>query len=780
MAPDDVSRPAQSASSIAFGPLDIREIVRVLRRGMWVIAWSIAFFLALGATFIFSIVPQYTASAYVEINPRQAQILNFKDLMTGTTTDSTTIGTEIEILRSRNLAERAVQKLNLHSLPEFNDALAAPSIPKAIIGSIKGASSTVQEYLDKWLGLGKAGSGAKSATSEPVTSEFTDLPLLSYFRDRDNKHEEYAAVAEQERSNVVDTYLKRLNVVPLTRSRVIGIFFSSENPRTAATIVNTTADLYIVSQLEAKYETAKRANTWLSDRIAELRRDVDRAERSVETFRNKSGLTRGKGTATLVDDQLTDLNARYIQQRTLLGQALARQRQAEDLLKSPNGIETAAAVLNSQVIRDLLRDESLVQRTMVELSNEYGAKHPKMIATKAQQTDIRRKIRIEMEKIIQGLRNEVAVARGAAQQLKSELDASRVKVSALDSAQVQLRALERESNASRLLLEQLLSRSKELATQTDFQQPDATLITKAPIPDKPTYPKTGLMFILLLTLGTTVGIYGAFLADRVDHGYRSADELTRELGVVALGLIPAISQLKSRGKGPQDYCVENPTSAYAEALRSLHTNMLLADVGNRPGVVLVTSALPNEGKSSIVVSLARVLAGAGRAVVVVDCDLRRPTVHGLFGAKDGPGLVECVNGKASLDHVIQEDKQTSVHFIRAGERSTNSPDIFDSVAFQQLLKTLSRSYDMVLLDSPPVLAVSDTLFLARLANKTVLVVRWARTRRAMASLALKKLIDARANIAGVLLSRVDIEGHAQYGFSDSGTYSGAMKKYYTG
>jgi uncharacterized protein involved in exopolysaccharide biosynthesis len=151
---------------------------------MWVIAWSIAFFLALGATFIFSIVPQYTASAYVEINPRQAQILNFKDLMTGTTTDSTTIGTEIEILRSRNLAERAVQKLNLHSLPEFNDALAAPSIPKAIIGSIKGASSTVQEYLDKWLGLGKAGSGAKSATSEPVTSEFTDLPLLSYFRDR--------------------------------------------------------------------------------------------------------------------------------------------------------------------------------------------------------------------------------------------------------------------------------------------------------------------------------------------------------------------------------------------------------------------------------------------------------------------------------------------------------------------------------------------------------------------------------------------------------------------
>jgi hypothetical protein len=132
--------------------------------------------------------------------------------------------------------------------------------------------------------------------------------------------------------------------------------------------------------------------------------------------------------------------------------------------------------------------------------------------------------------------------------------------------------------------------------------------------------------------------------------------------------------------------------------------MLLADVGNRPGVVLVTSALPNEGKSSIVVSLARVLAGAGRAVVVVDCDLRRPSVHGLFGAKDGPGLVECVTGKASLDHVIQEDKQTSVHFIRAGERSTNSPDIFDSVAFQQLLKTLSRNYDMVLLDSPPVLA----------------------------------------------------------------------------
>jgi len=197
-------------------------------------------------------------------------------------------------------------------------------------------------------------------------------------------------------------------------------------------------------------------------------------------------------------------------------------------------------------------------------------------------------------------------------------------------------------------------------------------------------------------------------------------------------------------------------------------------------VVLFASALPNEGKTSLVVSLARLLSSAGHKIVAVDCDLRRPSLHDAFGVKDGPGLGECVKGSRALDEIIEEDKLSSAHFIRAGEVPQNSADLLDSVAFQQLLKTLSRRYSLVLLDSAPVLAVSDTLFLGHLANKTVLLVRWASTRRAMADLALKKLVEARTNIAGVLLSMVDVKGHAQYGYSDSGTYQGSLKRYYTG
>jgi capsular exopolysaccharide synthesis family protein len=755
--------------------IDVREIGRVLRRGIWVIVWSILFVMVLGAAAVFSIVPQYTAAAFVEINPSQKRIVNFEAVLSGLPADTATMGTETEILRSRKLAERTVEKLNLYSYPEFNSVLRAPSPLRRLANTV-----LTELGLENWIPAQNPTQEEAAEAPGSEGSEFRDRSLLSFFRNRDGLHESLARMADRERSSVVDAYLRRLTIKPQGRSRVIGIYFQSEDPQTAARIANTTADLYIVAQLEAKFEAAKLANSWLNDRISTLRQEVKTAEQSVEQFRKKSGLLRGGKNATLVDEQVSQLNARYITERNRLGDATARMRQAEKLLKSPRGIESAGAVLNSQAIRDLRREESQVARKLAELSNEYGDRHPRMINARAEQVNVRKKLRVEIDKVIQSMRNEVSEARTRALSLFRALETLRNEVGRLNTADVQLRALEREGTASRQLLEQLLSRSKQLVSRSDFQQPDATIITVAPVPEKQTSPKTAWLFTLLFALGACIGLFGAFLVDRLDHGYRSADEIMRDLGVSALGLIPTVGKLKALGKGPQDYCIENLTSAFSEALRSLHTNLLLADVGNRPRVVLIASALPNEGKTSLVVSLARVLSSAGQAVVVVDCDLRRPSVHKVFGAKDGPGLGECVNGKLTLDSVIQEDTVSGAHFIRAGERPPNSPDLFDSVGFQQLLKTLSRSYDLVLLDSAPVLAISDTLFLGRLVNKTILVVRWAKTRRAQVELALKKLVEARADVAGVLLSMVDVEDHSRYGYSDSGTYSGSLKKYYAG
>jgi capsular exopolysaccharide synthesis family protein len=768
--------------------IDFSEIGRILWRRIWVIFWSVVIVLSLGATVVFSLTPRYTASASVEINPRQTKILNFEEVLSGLPANAATMETEIEILRSRMLASRAVANLDLIKLPEFNPALRAPSPQKMAMRWVLVKLDSVAEHVvpgspeedAKQTGAaGERNANPGGWSSQPARSVQRLLVGLSSEREKSTPEgTALSQVLNVEKNAVIDAFDSRLSVRPKGKSRVIAINFASEDPEIAAKAANTVADLYIVSQLEAKFEAAKRANAWLNERIADLRQEVRAREKAVEEFRNKSGLIQGGTQATLTGEQVTALNARYINERTVLAEVTARLRQAESLLKSPRGIETAGEVLNSPNIRALRAQQTLVERKVAELSNEYGERHPRMISARAEKADIIEKIRLEIDKIIQSLRNDFAVARARTQSVRSELEGLKADVAKLNAAEVQLRALDREATASRQLLVQLLTRSKETASQTNFQQPDATIITAATIPDSPTFPKTGMLILLLVALGTGIGLFGAVVVDRLDQGYRSADEITRQLGVASLGLVPAVSKLRSRGKDVQTYCVENPTSAFSEAMRSLHTNLLLTDVGNRPSVVLVASALPNEGKTSTVVALARLLAHVGQSVIVIDCDLRQPSIAKAFGVKDGPGLGECVYGKAPLEDVIQEDSLTPAHFLRAGERPPNFPDLFDSVAFQQLLKTLSRNYDLVLLDSAPVLAVSDTLFLGRLADKTVLVVRWAMTRRATVDLALKKLQGARARVAGVLLSMVDVKGLASYSYSDSGSYSGELKRYY--
>ena len=197
------------------------------------------------------------------------------------------------------------------------------------------------------------------------------------------------------------------------------------------------------------------------------------------------------------------------------------------------------------------------------------------------------------------------------------------------------------------------------------------------------------------------------------------------------------------------------------------------------GDELVASAVPREGKTSLAISMARLLAMGGHRAIVVDCDLRRPSVHKEMKLAPGPGLSECLSQGLNLEELIQEDPLTTAHILQAGTPANSSPEQLSSHAMQMILRHLKRKYDAVILDTSPILAVSDTLFLTRLADKTVFLTRWARTKRAVARLALERVVEAKADIAGVALSIVDVKSHAQYSYGDSGAYHGALKKYYS-
>jgi len=583
----------------------------------------------------------------------------------------------------------------------------------------------------------------------------------------------------RENERLVNAFLKNLTVQSQGRSRIVSVSFESESPTTAAAAANAVADFYIVSQLEAKFEATKRAMMWLSERVEQLREEVEEKEQGIEEYRARSGLLEGGGDVTLVSEQVSELNAQHILELAKLAEAQARLRQVNSLVNNNGALDSSVEVLQSALIQGLRREEGRVEREIAELAEEYGERHPKMINARAELRDMRNKIKVEIDRIVQGQRNEVAVAQARAASLAASLNRVKGEVAELNQSEVFLRAREREVAASRTLLETLLQRTKQTASQETFQQADADVVSPAAIPEGPSFPRMGIIYPLLLLGGLIQGVGLAFAIERLDLGFRSSEQVERVLGIKSLGLLPAVSKLTTRGKPPHRYILEEPTSAFGEAVRSLYTNLVLSDVVKRPKVILVTSALPREGKTTVSLSIARMLASVGHRVLVVDCDLRRPTVHKDLGIEAGPGLTECLTGSQRPEDVILVDEESGAHILRAGAPIYNSPEQLDSGMMQRLLRSFARNYDLVILDSAPILATSDTLFIARLADKTIFLTRWARTRQAAARTALKQVVDAQADVAGVVITFVDVKSHSQYGYGDSGVYHGTLKKYYS-
>lgn len=722
--------------------MDPRQLWHKLWRHKLIIAGTTIALTLIAAFLIFQLTPRYTSSVYVMVGPRSTNVIDVEAVLSGLSPDAETIQSEVEVIRSRGLAEKTILKLGFDLDPEFNSTLREPSFLRKLFSP--------RTYLpESWF--------PAEVTQRLAPEEKVEL----------------------EQAGVIDAFLDRLSVAAQGRSRVIRVSFESEDPRKAADAANTLADFYIVAQLDAKFEATQRANDWLSERVEELRDQVVAAERAVEEFRSEAGLVQS-GDSTVATAQLSELNTELIRARAERAEVESRLSQVESAVRSGAGLEAVPEVLASPLIQRLREQQSEVARRIADLSQQYGELHPRMVSARAEAADIETKIRLEIDKVIGGMRAQVAAARSREGALAGSLNDMKREAGVLGKSEVQLRALEREAAASRTLLETFLARAKEVGSEGSFQQADAQVISRAEIPTTPSYPKKTILLGMSFFGALLAGVMIAFILELMDHGFRSSEQIEQAMNAAPLGLIPALSGLRNLGRSPEDYVLEKPTSAFAESIRSLRTSLMLSDVDKPPKVVLVSSSMPREGKTSVTVALGRLMAGVGQKVLVIDCDLRRPKAHKVLGLQARPGLVDHFAGEALLPEIIQQDARSPLHMIAAGRSAPNPPDLLGSEQMRTLLREMSERYDFVLLDSAPVLAVSDTRMLARLADKTVFLVRWADTRREVATNGLRQLREAGASVAGVVLTLVDVRKHARYGYADSGQYYGKAKKYYTG
>lgn len=725
----------------------LRDQLLKLKRRRGLIAGTMVAVTLLAWLMVSQIEPLYRASAYVMIEPLRQQPLEFSNVTTQLPPDLEMIQSQIAIITSRGLADKVIDKLDLDLVPEFNSDLpgaAGPGPVERVVEAVKDAG--------RWT-LGLVGLGGESAEPDP------------------------AAVARERRTSIVNTFIDQLSASPQGRSRVIEISFASVDRERAAQVVNTVADLYILDQLESKYEATERATNWLNERLMQLREKTEASERAAELFRKQAGLLQGE-SGTLAAQEISQLNTELITARAVRAEAEARLRQAERVAADPDRANTAVEVLNSELIQRLREQQITLQRRYAELSENYGPKHPSIVSLRADMSDLDGRLKAEINRIIGGIRSEVSVARSREEALNNELETLKQRAGVLSQAQVQLRSLEATASADRLLLNNLQQRFNETTIQQDAQQPDARVISTAPVPQLAYYPKTKLVIVMALFGSAMLGIVLALLLENFDLGFRSSEQIDAATRLPTLGLIPHVPGTARRGTRVEDFLLDRPRSSFAEAMTGAIASLFLIHAQRRPRSVLVTSSLPDEGKSTLSINLARAAQQAGMKTLLIDADLRRPTLHSGLRHTRQPGLVELLTERASFEDVVRRDSRGGIDFIPAGGPVANPLQFLASEQTRTFIQNLGRHYDFVVIDSSPTLVVSDSRVLCRYVDQTLFVVRWAKTRREQVLLALKQLAEAGGTVGGVLLSMVNVKRHAEYGFSDSGQYQYGAKYYH--
>jgi polysaccharide biosynthesis transport protein len=719
--------------------IDVAEIIRALRRRRWALAGCVLLITSLVLLVTFQLTPLYTASAEVLIDPRDRNVADLDSVLSGLSPDASTIESQIQVIRSRSLALRTIEALGLESDPEFNPALREP-----------GALAQFTEWL---RGL------APGEPEEP--SEEARLAL--------------------EETRLIESFSEALAVSRVGRSSyVISIAFTSEQPAKAARVANALAELYLVEQLEAKFEATERATDWLNERLGALRAEVEKSERLVEAYRSKHGLVVSQGI-TVDEQQLSEINAQLILGRSHLAESQARFRHVSGLLASGSGVDSLAEVLASEVIQDLRRKQAELAREQAELQSRYGDRHPRMINIRAQSEDLVLQIEAELKRIVTNLENEVMVARSRVGSLEEGLADEQSQRSAGEEARIGLRELSRQAAANRALYESFLGRFKETSEQQGIQEADARIISQAAVPAGPSYPRKGLFAAAGFLASLLVGLGVVFLLERLDNGFRSSRQLEDALGLPLLASIPEISGADAEVDGaalsPPDYVLARPLSVYGESMRGLRTALLLSNVDVPPRAVIFSSSLPSEGKTTSAISLARSVARSGKRVVLVDSDLRRPAVARGLGLSPEAGLVEYLAGEASLDDVLFDDADSGLRVLPTIQGAGNAPDLLGSESMRTLLEKLKTDFDLVVVDSPPVLLVSDAMVLGRICDKMVFVVKWEETPRQAAQEAVHRMRQFGVDVAGVAMSRIDTKRGAEYGGYGDSYYRNASKYY---
>lgn len=546
--------------------------------------------------------------------------------------------------------------------------------------------------------------------------------------------------------SVIDELSSKVSISNIRNSYVFRITVTMEAPRKSALIANTVAEAYIRDQISVKFEKTAQATEWLSDQVSTLRLDLENAETELKSFSSSTDLISPEGLFAL-NRQLKDLRDR----KSNLTEAIAAQKAAVVNLETVEGLspEEKAQRANDPSLARLAEDiQNGVEGAAETFETQYA-----VLLTRAQQEVLR------LEAQFEAVDTSIVELTERIETQSSEL--------------VRLQQLEREAQANGLIYEAFLSRLKETTVQQGIQQADSRVLSQAVVPLSPSAPKKPMILALSLILGAMIGGAAVLIREMSQNTYRVAEALERNTGLTVIGQIPTIPS-RNRANVLQ-YLTDKPNSAAAEAVRNLRTSLLLANIDMPPRVIMSTSSIPGEGKTTQSISLAQNLSGLGKKVLLVEGDIRRRVFSEYFDIHDKPGFLSVLAGEASLQSAVTFNEQLQADILLGETSKVNAADLFSSDTFAQFLGTLRDAYDYVIIDTPPVLAVPDARVIGQHVDAILYTVKWDSTTHRQVNDGLKSLANVNLKVTGLVLSQIDQRGMKRYGYGDS---YGAYQAYY--
>ena len=718
--------------------ISVRQIFGTLRRHKFLIGGITLMGTVLAWLIANQMTPLYRAYAQVALEPKDPIV----DVGRGSSASSAYVGpdfiaTEAKKMTAPLVAEVTARNLNLIENPAFTTALAPPPPSR-----IKAIFAPVRQLL-----------GLAPPTGDPRAADWRETLARMTPAEQDQI---YSGIARQ--------VAGCLSALSEPGNRVVTLRCVSTNAKAAADIVNKTIDTYLEQQADEVSGVLREQIKNALQQVEEARQKIVAAERALTEFRAQIGLLGLDDTTSVLQKNANDLRSQY------------------------NLAESAAAAIETQLTNGVVMTEAggtleaacaAANAKFSQAQQVLGPGHPAYITAQKEAGATCGQLAALKKGDADNNRAKATALRATANQIKKQLEDVEALLQSQTTNSVSLRALQTDVESAKTHYTAMLARLQNLENQASQQvQRQARRLSLAEPPGGPFAPRKDLITMVALIASLALGVGLSIVIELMDAGFRSINQLEEQSGIPVLGMVP-MPPTRSVGR-PWLNIVEKPNSAYSEALRTIRTGIQLSSADSRHRTVVVTSSVPDEGKTTTAISLATASAVSGARTLIIDCDMRQPSLHTNLGIENDVGLSEFLSGQHNLEEVVRVEPRTGLYYMLAGRRPPSPTDLLGGVRMQRLMQQLGEAFEMVAFDTPPVMVVSDALLLVRGADATLFVVRWEKTRRDVAIAGIKMVYEAGAQLAGLVLAQVDLRRHAQYDYTDSHAYYyRGSKRYYT-